>query len=299
MYHTPVLLEESINGLKITPEGTYIDATFGGGGHSRLILEKLNGGRLLAFDCDTEAAKNTIDDDRFLLINANYRYIRNYLKLHDCIPCDGILADLGISSHQIDDAERGFSTRFDGELDMRMNGRGGISAADVVNNYSPQELIEVFRHYGEVRNSHVLVQAISAARISEVIRTTGQLKSIAVKCAPRHQENKYLAQVFQAIRIEVNQELDALVHLLEKGMEVLRPGGRMVIISYHSLEDRLVKNFFRSGNITGTAVKDFYGNTQTGQEVITRKPIVPNLSEIDLNPRARSAKLRIAEKKLP
>jgi 16S rRNA (cytosine1402-N4)-methyltransferase len=297
MYHTPVLLEESIQGLKITRGGIYVDATFGGGGHSRRILEMLQEGRLFAFDRDPDAEENLIDDKRFVLLSADYRYIRNYLKLHEAIPCDGILADLGISSHQIDDPERGFSTRFNGALDMRMDARASMSAADVVNTYEEAGLSGIFQRYGEIRNSNRLAGVIAGARKNKNIRTTGELKEIALQCAPRHQENKYLAQVFQAIRIEVNRELESLEIFLEKGMQALRQGGRMVVISYHSLEDRLVKNFFRSGNIDGKTEKDFYGNIDTGIEVITRKPIIPGQEEIENNPRARSAKLRIAEKK--
>jgi 16S rRNA (cytosine1402-N4)-methyltransferase len=297
MYHTPVLLEESINGLMITRGGTYVDATFGGGGHSMKMLEALKGGKLFAFDRDPDAVENKINDKRFVLVNADYRYIKNYLKLHEAIPCDGILADLGISSHQIDNPERGFSTRFDGELDMRMDGRTGLSAAGVINNYSVEELTSIFRNYGEIKNSYKLAEAIVIGRTNHEIKTTTELKSIAIKCAARNQENKYLAQVFQAIRIEVNKELESLETFLRKGMEVLKPGGRMVVISYHSLEDRLVKNFFRSGNTEGIMEQDFYGNVQSGIQAITRKPIVPGQEEIDRNPRARSAKLRIGEKR--
>jgi 16S rRNA (cytosine1402-N4)-methyltransferase len=297
MYHTPVLLEESIKGLNITEGGTYVDATFGGGGHARNILEVLRGGRLFAFDCDPDAEQNIIDDERFLLLSADYRYIKNYLKLHDAIPCDGILADLGISSHQIDDPGRGFSTRFDGELDMRMDSRATLSAADIVNTYDEFELSGIFYRFGEIRNSKRLAGMIVRERGSKTINTTAGLKEIALQCAPRNLENKYLAQVFQAIRIEVNRELESLEVFLEKGMETLKSGGRMVVISYHSLEDRLVKNFFRSGNTEGKTEQDFYGNINTGIEIITRKPIVAEDKELERNPRARSAKLRIAEKK--
>ncbi len=297
MYHTPVLLDESIKGLMIARGGTYVDVTFGGGGHSARILDELKGGRLIAFDRDVDAVGNIIDDKRFLLVNADYRYIKNYLKLQDAIPCDGILADLGISSHQIDDPERGFSTRFDGGLDMRMDERDGTSAADVVNNYTEEELTDIFRRYGEIKNSRKLAGAIVMGRSGGQINTTTELKSIAIRCAQRNQEHKYLAQVFQAIRIEVNRELESLELFLEKALEVLKPGGRMVVISYHSLEDRLVKNFFRSGNIAGKTEQDFYGNLQSELQVITKKPIVPGEEEIERNPRARSAKLRIAEKK--
>lgn len=297
MYHTPVLLDESIKGMMITRGGTYVDVTFGGGGHSARILDELKGGRLIAFDRDPDAVDNSIDDKRFLLVNADYRYIKNYLKLQEAVPCDGILADLGISSHQIDDPKRGFSTRFDGDLDMRMDGRNGACATDVINNYAERELMNIFRQYGEIKNSHKLAGAIVMGRKDGQISTTTALKNIALKCAPRKQEHKYLAQVFQAIRIEVNKELESLETFLEKALEVLKPGGRLVVISYHSLEDRLVKNFFRSGNVEGRNEKDFYGNLQSGIIAITRKPIVPTDEEIERNPRARSAKLRIAEKK--
>jgi len=299
MYHTPVLLEESVKGLMITPDGTYVDATFGGGGHSRRILEILGSGRLIAFDRDPDALTNSLEDQRFKLINADYRYIKNYLKLHNAIPCDGILADLGISSHQIDTAERGFSTRFSGKIDMRMDKRTELSAIDVLNTYSEHELMDIFRRFGEIKNSHKLAGAIVRSREDEQIRTTRELKEIAVSCTPRQLENKYLSQVFQAIRIEVNRELESLEIFLGKSLEVLKPGGRLVIISYHSLEDRLVKNFFRSGNLEGRTEQDFYGNIQSSIEAITRKPIIPGEEEIEANPRARSAKLRIAVKKQP
>jgi 16S rRNA (cytosine1402-N4)-methyltransferase len=299
MYHTPVLLEESVKGLLITPGGTFVDATFGGGGHSRRILELLDSGKLIAFDRDPDALTNSLEDERFTLVNADYRYLKNYLKLHDAIPCDGILADLGISSHQIDSAERGFSTRFSGQLDMRMDKRTELSAIDVLNNYSEHELLDIFRRFGEIKNSHKLAGAIVRGRQEKQIRTTSELKEIAVSCTPRQLENKYLSQVFQAIRIEVNRELESLEIFLEKSLEVLKPGGRLVIISYHSLEDRLVKNFFRSGNLEGRTEQDFYGNIQSNIEAITKKPIIPGEEEIEANPRARSAKLRIAVKKQP
>ena len=296
MYHTPVLLDESINGLDVTRGGIYVDVTFGGGGHSKEILKRLKGGKLYAFDRDPDAMNNIIDNKRFMLINADYRYIKNFLRLQDAIPCDGILADLGISSHQIDAAERGFSIRFDADLDMRMDNRAEISAVDVVNNYTAIELSVIFRNYGEIKNSYKLSESIVHARNTKKISTTTDLKNIAVLCAPRAQENKYLARVFQAIRIEVNKELEALEEFLQKSLEVLKPGGRMVVISYHSLEDRLVKNFFRSGNTKGIQEKDFYGNVMAGIHAVSRKPIVADEKEVAQNPRARSAKLRIGEK---
>lgn len=296
MYHTPVLLNESIKGLMITKGGTYVDATFGGGGHSKEIIKQLKGGKLIAFDKDPDAVDNIIKDKRFMLINADYRYIKNFLRLEDAIPCDGILADLGVSSHQIDAPERGFSIRYEGELDMRMDNRAEQSAADVVNDYSANELSMLFRNYGEIRNSNKLAALIVHSRTNKKINTTGDLKSITETCAPRGQEHKYLARVFQAIRIEVNKELEALEEFLQKSLEVLKPGGRMVVISYHSLEDRLVKNFIRSGNTKGIQEQDFYGNVTSGIHAINRKPIIPDEAEIDRNPRARSAKLRIGAK---
>lgn len=296
MYHTPVLLDESVSGLMLTKEGIYVDATFGGGGHSKEILKQLKGGRLFAFDKDAEAAANTVNDKRLMLINADYRYIKNYLRLHNAIPCDGILADLGISSHQIDAPGRGFSTRFEGELDMRMDARTPLSAKDVVNGYTQDELVSLFSKYGEIRNSRKLAAQIVLSRGQSAISTTTALKEVAAACAPRGQEHKYLAQVFQAIRIVVNSELEALEEFLQKSLEVLRPGGRLAVISYHSLEDRLVKNFMRSGNTGGKLEQDFYGNVKTGIRIVNRKPIVPGEGEIGRNPRARSAKLRIGEK---
>jgi 16S rRNA (cytosine1402-N4)-methyltransferase len=296
MYHTPVLLDESIDGLKLTKGGIYVDATFGGGGHSKEILKRLKGGKLFSFDKDPDAADNVINDKRFMLINADYRYIKNYLRLHDAIPCDGILADLGISSHQIDTPGRGFSTRYDGKLDMRMDSRSQISAAEVVNTYKEEDLSSIFWRYGEVRNSRVLTAKILDARAKRKITTTDDLKAIALECAPRGKEMKYLARVFQALRMEVNHELEALEEFLERSIEVLKPGGRISIISYHSLEDRLVKNFIRSGNATGRQEQDFYGNTDSLVRAVNRKPILPEEEETKKNARARSAKLRIGEK---
>jgi len=280
----------------ITKGGKYIDATFGGGGHSQEIMNQLEGGKLFAFDRDPDAVDNAINDKRFTLFNADYRYIKNYLRLHNAIPCDGILADLGISSHQIDDPGRGFSTRYDGELDMRMDHRAEVSAADIINNYPASELTSLFRTYGEIKNSYRLAETIVHARAGKSIKTTTDLKTIAVSCAPRGQENKYLARVFQAIRIEVNKELESLELFLQKSLEVLKPGGRMVVISYHSLEDRLVKNFFKSGNTQGIQEQDFYGNVTAGIHAVNRKPLVAGKEELDRNPRSRSAKLRIGEK---
>ena len=296
MYHIPVLLKESIEGLRIRSGGVYVDATFGGGGHSAAILRELEGGRLFAFDRDPDALANNIDDPRFLLINADYRYIKNYLRLHNAIPCDGILADLGISSHQIDTPERGFSTRQDGRLDMRMDDRVKQNAADIVNTYAESKLENIFRLYGEIANSRQLARAICQRREQEKIGTTAALAKVAEACAARGQENKYLARVFQALRIVVNEELESLGELLQKSLEVLKPGGRLVVISYHSLEDRMVKNFIKSGNLEGRLEKDFYGNLQAPFIPVNRKVVSAPPEETRENPRARSAKLRIAER---
>ena len=296
IYHKSVLLEESIEALAIRPDGIYVDATYGGGGHARAILEKMQGGRLVAFDQDEDAIKNRLDDPRLIMVNNNFRFLRNFLKLHHASPVDGILADLGISSHQIDKPERGFSTRFDGMLDMRMDRKKKQSAKDIVNHYGEQNLADLFYAYGEIRNSRKLASRIVEARKIKPVETTGALKEIANTCAERGKEFKYQAQLFQALRIEVNQEMEALREFLKQAAQALKPGGRIVVISYHSLEDKLVKNYFRSGNFEGTIEKDFFGNVITPLKVITRKAIVPGDSEIEENNRSRSAKLRIAEK---
>ena len=296
IYHKSVLLEESIEALAIRPDGIYVDATYGGGGHARAILEKMQGGRLVAFDQDEDAIKNRLDDPRLIMVNNNFRFLRNFLKLHHASPVDGILADLGISSHQIDKPERGFSTRFDGMLDMRMDRKKKQSAKDIVNHYGEQNLADLFYAYGEIRNSRKLASRIVEARKIKPVETTGALKEIANTCAERGKEFKYQAQLFQALRIEVNQEMEALREFLKQAAQALKPGGRIVVISYHSLEDKLVKNYFRSGNFEGTIEKDFFGNVITPLKVITRKAIVPGDTEIEENNRSRSAKLRIAEK---
>lgn len=297
-YHQPVMRRESVEGLAIKPDGIYVDTTFGGGGHARAILEELGeDGTLMAFDQDPEALKNALDDERFTLINSNFRYLRNFLKLYKAWPVDGIFADLGVSSFQFDSAYRGFSTRFDGPLDLRMNPKSDLPASDVINRYNRETLKNIFRQYGEIRNAGTLAAAIDNQRQKHFITTTGQLREAAWSCAPRNREYKYLAQVFQALRIEVNQELQALKEMLSAALEMLNIGGRLVVISYHSLEDRLVKNFFKAGNFEGKVVKDFYGQPQNPLRVITRKPVIPTDEEILGNPRARSAKLRIAEKK--
>lgn len=297
-YHEPVMLRKCIDALNIDPDGIYVDTTFGGGGHARAILKKLSeNGTLVAFDQDPEALENALDDDRLILINSNFSYIKNFLKLYKAYPVNGIFADLGVSSFQFDNAHRGFSTRFDGPLDLRMNPETDLSAGDIINRYSKEKLKQIFKQYGEIKNAGHLTNMIDNYRKDRQIATTAQLTDVARKCAPRNRENKYLAQVFQALRIEVNQELDALKKMLENGTELLASGGRLVVLSYHSLEDRLVKNFFKSGNFEGEIKKDFYGEPQTSFKVITRKPITPGEKEIEKNSRARSAKLRIAEKK--
>lgn len=296
-YHNPVLLKECIEGLYINPEGIYVDVTFGGGGHSREILKHLTTGKLYAFDQDEDAVKNKIDDPRFVLIKQNFRYLKNFLKLYNALPIDGLLADLGVSSHQFDEAERGFSIRFDAKLDMRMDQNGKVTAADVLNTYSEEELKRIFKLYGEVDNAGYLASIIFHSRKEKKIETVNDLKVMITKCVKRGKENQYYAQVFQALRIEVNKELEVLEELLTQSLDVLKPEGRLVVISYHSLEDRLVKNFMRSGKFEGEVEKDFYGNQLTPFKQITRKPIVPGDEELELNTRSRSAKLRVAEKK--
>lgn len=296
-YHNPVLLKECIDGLNINPEGIYVDVTFGGGGHSREILKHLTTGKLYAFDQDDDAVKNKIDDPRFVLIKQNFRYLKNFLKLYNALPIDGLLADLGVSSHQFDEAERGFSIRFDAKLDMRMDQNGKLTAAEVLNTYSEEDLKRIFRIYGEVDNAGYLASIIFHSRKTKAIETVNDLKVTITKCVKRGKENQYYAQVFQALRIEVNKELEVLEELLTQSLEVLKPNGRLVVMSYHSLEDRLVKNFMRSGKFEGEVEKDFFGNQLTPFKQITRKPIVPKEEELGLNTRSRSAKLRVAEKK--
>lgn len=296
-YHIPVLLHESVQGLLVNPKGDYVDVTYGGGGHSREIFRKLTTGRLFGFDQDEDAAANGIADDRFFFIRHNFKYIRNFLKYYEVEQVDGILADLGVSSHDFDVADRGFSFRFEGNLDMRMNRDSEKTAADVVNEYSENELLRIFREYGEIQNAFKLTREIVHSRSVKKIKTIGEFKEVISRCVPPAQESKYLAKVFQALRIETNKELEVLENFLEQTMDLLKPGGRLVVITYHSLEDRLVKNFMKSGNFAGTQEKDFYGNVNTPFELINRKVIVPDDQEIERNPRARSAKLRIAEKK--
>ncbi len=297
MYHNPVLLHKSVGGLNIHPNGVYVDATFGGGGHARAILKQLDAeGRLVAFDQDAEAEANKPDDKRLIFVNQNFRYLKNFLRLYGMLPVDGILADLGVSSHQFDKAERGFSTRFDGPLDMRMGKHVNLTAAEVVNTYSEDELNRIFRLYGEIKNSRCMAKLICARRKEKVFETTFELEAAVEKCIPPTRKNKMLAMLFQAIRIEVNQEMEALKAFLEQAADVLKPNGRLVVISYHSLEDRLVKNFIKAGNFEGKIKKDFFGNDLIDFKPVVNKAITPDAEEIVQNSRARSAKLRIAEK---
>ena len=292
------MLQECIDALAIRPEGTYVDVTFGGGGHSREIMKHLGAdGRLLAFDQDADARANMIADDRFVFVDQNFRYLKNFCRLHDAVPVDGILADLGVSSFQFDQAERGFSIRFDAELDMRMNQASELSAKEVVNNYTEAELHRIFGIYGEIQNAKSLARTVATARLNAPINTVADLKNAIQGLIPRGKENKYLAQVFQALRIEVNQELEALKDFLMQSAEVLVSGGRLVVMSYHSLEDRLVKNFIAKGKFSGEVEKDLYGNDQKPFEAVSRGAITASEEEIKLNNRARSAKLRIAVKK--
>ncbi|HQP16759.1 MAG TPA: 16S rRNA (cytosine(1402)-N(4))-methyltransferase RsmH [Bacteroidales bacterium] len=297
MYHDPVLLQAAVDGLLIRPGGTYVDVTYGGGGHSKEILKRLQGGRLIAFDQDADVEANRIDDDRLTLLNHNFRYLKNLLQYHRLIPVDGIIADLGVSSHQFDVAARGFSFRFGAPLDMRMNQNQKLSAADILNEYPTGQLTEIFRQYGELSNSSQLANKIAAFRKQKKIITSYDLRSAISGLIEKRHEDKYLAKVFQALRIETNSELDALKEFLMQSLVVLKKSGRLVVISYHSLEDRLVKNFMKAGNFDGIIESDLFGNTNTPFELISRKAITPDEKEISQNKRARSAKLRIAEKK--
>lgn len=296
-YHTPVLLMPSVDGMNIRPDGTYVDVTFGGGGHSREILSRLgDGGRLLGFDQDEDAERNIVRDPRFLFVRSNFRYLPNFLRYHGIGQVDAILADLGVSSHHFDDSKRGFSFRFDGILDMRMNKRAGRTAADVVNTCNEERLADIFHLYGELRNSRKLASAIVKARAAQKIATIAELLDIIRPLFGREREKKESAKAFQALRIEVNQEMEALKELLYAATEALKPGGRLVVITYHSLEDRIVKNVMKTGNLEGKMEKDFFGNVQTSFRMVNNKVIVPDEAEIERNPRSRSAKLRIAEK---
>lgn len=297
-YHVPVMLKESVDGMGIRPDGTYVDVTFGGGGHSREILSRLSAeGTLLGFDQDEDAEKNSIDDERFIFVRSNFRYLGNFLRYHNIEAVDAILADLGVSSHHFDDSERGFSFRFDGLLDMRMNKRAGITAADVVNTYEEERLADIFYLYGELKNSRKLAAVIVRERTKNKIKTIEEFLTIIKPLFGREREKKELAKVFQALRIEVNQEMEALKEMLITASNVLKPGGRLVVITYHSLEDRLVKNLMKTGNVEGKQVQDFFGNLQTPFRLINNKVITPSQEEVERNPRSRSAKLRIAEKK--
>lgn len=293
-YHNPVLLKESVDGLNIKPDGVYVDVTFGGGGHSREILSRLNEkGKLFAFDQDEDAKRNVIDDPRFTLIPQNFRFIKRYLRFYGIKKVDGILADLGVSSHQFDEAERGFSTRFDANLDMRMNQSGALSAFEVINKYDEEKLTNVLFNYSELRNAKDIARRIVEKRTSEKIKTSFELKEVLAAFVPKSQEHKVLAQIFQGIRIEVNQEIEALKEFLLQVPELLNEGGRLSVLSYHSLEDRLVKRFIRNGLFEGEPVKDYYGNVTVPLKKVGQM-VVPSFQEIKKNSRARSAKLRIA-----
>lgn len=300
-YHVPVLLEESVGGLNIRPGGVYLDLTFGGGGHSGEILKRMDGdGCLMGFDQDEDALVNVPDDDRFIFVNHNFRYLRHFMRFYGYREVDGILADLGVSSHEFDEADRGFSFRFDAELDMRMNRRSKLTAAMVLNSYDIDQLTAVFRNYGEVENARRLADLIVKARSQAILNTSEDFYQAIAPCIPKLKEKKYLAKVYQALRIEVNGELDALEEMMVQAMEVLKPGGRLVIITYHSLEDRIVKNFLKSGNVAGKIDKDIlYGHINHNFELVNRRVIAPSEEEIEQNPRARSAKLRIAQKCSP
>ena len=299
-YHIPVLLKQSVDGLAIRPGGTYVDVTFGGGGHSREILSRLGqGGRLLGFDQDADAERNIVDDPRFTFVRSNFRYLHNFLRYHGIQQVDGVLADLGVSSHHLDDSERGFSFRFDTALDMRMNQRAAFTAADLVNTYDEEQLANVFYLYGELKNSRKLASVLVKARASEKITTVGGLLDAVKPLFGPEREKKELAKVFQALRIEVNHEMDALKEMLQAAIQALRPGGRLAVITYHSLEDRIVKNVMKAGNPEGKAEKDFFGRVSTPLRQVNNKVIVPDEEEIRQNPRSRSAKLRIAEKTVP
>jgi 16S rRNA (cytosine1402-N4)-methyltransferase len=295
-YHTPVLLEQSIEGLSIKPDGIYVDCTFGGGGHSRAILNKLTSGKLLAFDQDADALANHPNDERLILIQGNFRYLRNFLRYHKINSVDGILADLGVSSHHFDDQTRGFSFRFDAPLDMRMNQMGTLTAQKVLNEYSIPELKSIFRLYGELNEAGRIGSLIERYRNQQPIETVAQFKELLEPMLPPRAEAKILAKIFQALRIEVNQEMEALKELLVQSVPVLKKGGRLVVLTYHSLEDRLVKNYIKNGMFDGEPVKDLYGNFEVPFTQVNRKIIIPDDQEIERNSRARSAKLRIAER---
>lgn len=296
-YHVPVMLEECLEALQVTPGGTYVDVTFGGGGHSRALFDRLDGiGKLISFDQDPDALKNTWEAGNFHFVQANFAFYHNHLRLLGVKAVDGVLADLGVSSHQFDEEGRGFSIHGDAPLDMRMNQSGDLTAARILNEYNEASLANVLWQYGEVKNSKKLAAHIISSRASQKIKTTSQFVELAQGLAPKHKEHKYFAQVFQALRIEVNDEMGALKNFLEQSIKAIKPRGRLVVMSYHSLEDRLVKNFMKRGSFTGEIEKDFFGNVLKPFKEIVRHPIIPTDEEIEENSRARSAKLRIAER---
>lgn len=297
-YHVPVLLEESIDGLNLKKGGLYVDVTFGGGGHSKEILRRMDKScKLYSFDQDEDAERNIVHDERFTFVRSNFRYLKNFLKYYGVEEVDGILADLGVSSHHFDDSERGFSFRFDGKLDMRMNKRAGMTAADILNNYDEEKLADIFYLYGELKNSRKLASVIVKRRSVKPFDTIGDFLETVKPLYGKEREKKEMAKVFQALRIEVNQEMEALKEMLYSATEMLKPGGRLSVITYHSLEDRMVKNIMKTGNIEGKMEQDFFGNVKTPYKTINNKVIVPDDDEIETNPRSRSAKLRIAEKR--
>ena len=296
-YHVPVLLAESVGGLDIKPDGIYVDVTFGGGGHSREILHHLGEeGHLFGFDQDEDAELNIVDDDRFTFVRSNFRYLKNWMRYYEVEQIDGLLADLGVSSHHFDDETRGFSFRFDAPLDMRMNKRSGVTAADVLNDYSEEQLADIFYIYGELKNARRIATAIVKARSTQRIESTGDLMKVTEACFMREREKKEMAKMFQALRIEVNREMDALKEMLNGARELLKPGGRLSVITYHSLEDRIVKNMMKAGNAEGKVTQDFFGRTESPFRQIGNKVTVPSDEEQQRNPRSRSAKLRVAER---
>ena len=296
-YHIPVLLKESVDGLDIQPDGIYVDVTFGGGGHSQEILKRLGeNGHLYGFDQDADAELNIVNDDRFTFVRSNFRYLKNWMRYYEVEQLDGLLADLGVSSHHFDDESRGFSFRFDAPLDMRMNKRAGMTAADIVNTYTEEQLADVFYLYGELKNARKLASSLVRARQESPIITTGQLLELTEKLFAREREKKEETKLFQALRIEVNHEMDALREMLKGACQLLKPGGRLSVITYHSLEDRIVKNVMRAGNAEGKVEQDFFGKTKSPLHLINNRVIVPSAEELERNPRSRSAKLRITEK---
>lgn len=297
VYHIPVLLKESVDGMHINPQGIYVDATFGGGGHSKEILSRLtSGGRLFSFDQDEDAEKNIVNNPCFTFVRSNFCYLKNWMRYHGIEKIDGLLADLGVSSHHFDAQDRGFSFRFESKLDMRMNKRAGVTAADILNTYSEEKLADLFYLYGELKNSRKLASIVVKSRATKQIETTGEFMEVIKPLFERDREKKEMAKVFQALRIEVNHEMETLKKMLYAATELLKPGGRLVVLTYHSLEDRMVKNLIKTGNIEGKIKEDFFGNRETSLKAINNKVIIPGNEEQQLNPRSRSAKLRIAEK---